>query len=700
MTKSPFHGLRPVLGKSLQRMQLAYVTADMQDKRMMEMAAELLRRTISPGGRPLLDPPDKKQADGEVWLGRIVHGEQKLGWAGLNRKQLTTHMGVFGTTGAGKTTMCVSVLLRLMELGVSWISLDPKRSLRCMNAMPTPRPVTVRTTGRPVGTGLRFNPFAPPPGTDPQSHTAEVIQLLSDTWHGGPGIASLLERAVGDAWKTEGVPTFEGVLHALDAMSLKHREGQWMQSARRILTTAAKGRLGRVFAPATSTRDPIDAMLNGWTIIETDGLTREEASFLVSTLLLQIHQRLLAGTAREQLRLAVLIDEAEQLLVRRDAMRESLIDRLIRTSRESSLGLIVASQSISRMTPTILQNLGTLIAMRAHHRDDVSVIARMLMLPEHATPLIGTLGVGQAVCRIPHWNSPVCIEAPTLQLPKGAVDDAGLTRESATHARRQQLLDAIDAAAGGHPGDPGCSTANRAFPSQQAANRAIPARDCEWSPDGEPAGSRDPDTTLSSSGSMILQLESDPDLQALLGHIATEPFTTVTAKYAACGFSRRRGNTLRQQLETLGLVTPVRVTTPRGVTTLLELTQPARGWLKKRRAKIAPLNGGIRHAYWQHECKRLLEEHGWEVKLEWKPEDTNHAFDVAAWKENQLLLIEVETGMSRWRENLGTLGSSTAQHRAMLWIGDPGAITTLTREPGPVTIMTPAQLLRWDALQP
>ncbi len=700
MNRSPFQGLRPVLGPGLKRLELAWVTADPQDKRQIEMAAELLRRSISPNGKPLLEPPSGKEADGEIWLGRILHGDRKLGWAGLQRDQLCSHMGVFGTTGAGKTTACASVLLRLMELGVPWVTLDPKRSLRCIAAMPTSKPVTILTTGRQVGHQLRFNPFAPPPGADPQSHTAEVIQLLSDTWHGGPGIASLLERAVREAWKANGVPTFRDMLRALDAIGLKGREGTWMQSARRILSTVAEGRLGRVFAPDSSVtqKDSISTLLKSWTVIETDGLTREEASFLVSTLLLQIHQRLQATASREALKLVLMIDEAEQLLVKRDAHRESLLERMIRVSRESGLSICVASQSISKMTSTILQNLGTLIAMRAHHRDDVSVIARMLMLPDHAMPLIGTLGVGQAVCRVPHWPSPIHLEIPQLQLPKGAVDDAMLVSNDQTTSKHHQLLEAIEYATmrdWSDSADSGCSTPDGEHPPHQAVNTPIPLADSAWCSEREHAKSVSQSVSDEPSPTTTDLLQTNPDLQALLRHIAVDPFATVTARYTQLSFSRRRGNALRQHLEELGLIKPIRIKTPRGMVMLLELTGSARSWLKKKRARITPLNGGIKHAFWQWEVKRLLEAQGWRVETEWRPPDEEHAFDLAAWKGDQSLLTEVETGMSRWRNNLEALESTKATHKAMLWIGEPNAIQHHKLDLKSVTILLPTQLPKW-----
>ena len=197
------------------------------------------------------------------------------------------------------------------------------------------------------------------------------------------------------------------------------------------------------------------------------------------------------------------------------------------------------------------------------------------------------------------------------------------------------------------------------------------------------------------SNPVVQQLNSDHDLQVLLRHIAVEPFTTVTAKYLACGFSRRRGNMLRQKLETLGLIMSVKIKTTRGITTLLELTHIARDWLKKNRAKITPLNGGIRHAYWQHDCKRLLESHGWNVKLEWIPDNSNHAFDIAAWKDNRRLLLEIESGKSNWQLNAQMLLKHASHHPLILWIGDLYPPRNHQLHKLPVQIIRPAELNRW-----
>ncbi len=667
MTRSVFHGLRPVLGKAMQRLEMAYITADPPEKRQIEMAAQLLRMQIGGGmNAPLLDPPDSDQADGEVWLGRVLHGEKKLGWVGLDRDRFTTHVGVFGTTGAGKTTACASMLLRLMELGTPWVVIDPKRSLRCLKAMPTPKPITVMTAGREIGAGLQFNPLALPPGVDVSSHIAELVQLMGDTWHGGVGIASVLEEAMKKAWNTNPNPTFTDVRRVLEQGSYSGRSSQWVQSAHRILKSLTEGRLGSVFAGRSDHERTLDALMSGWTIIETDGLTREEASFLVSTLLLQIHQRLQAQSSREKLKVTVLIDEAEQLLVKRDAQRESLLERMIRVSRESGLALCVASQSISRMTPTILANLGTLIAMRAHHRDDVAAVSRMLMLPDHAVPMLGTLGVGQAVCRVPHWSSPIHTEVPKLTLPKGRVSDATLARSFQSTQRQGEILRAIEAASS-DSADSGDSAPNRPQEPVQAGNKSIPLADSAWSPKRESAGSPDAhqhEQSIDTSATDLLR--QDPELQRLLRHIAEHPFEPVTKRYEALQLSRRKGNALRQTLEQLVLIRPLAVSTAKGVLTLLELSDEARSWLRRTRSAITPLHGGLQHAYWQHECGRLLEEHGWEVKLEWRPPGSQHLIDVAAWKDGRSLLIEIETGKSDWKRNLEQLRVQIATHKVVL----------------------------------
>jgi hypothetical protein len=509
VTGSPFDGLA---GRDVDReaLELAWLTGSEGERRDLERLAGVLRHGIAGDRRPLLEPPPvraggRSKADGAVRLGRIIHGssERDLGWLGVGRDELCRHLLMVGRTGSGKSTLAVGMLRQLMEQGVPWVALDHKRSLRALLAIDLPRPVQVCALGRHLHAALRFNPLCPPRGVPFETHRRQVVELLCDSWFAGDGVAALLDRAIVKAAALTGprFPTFSEVRKVVEGMLLRDREALWRQSALRILEQLTTGQLGRVL---NARRDAvaIDALMSHWSVLELDGLSAVDSSFLIGHLLRHLANGLLAGAQREVLRLVVFCDEAHHILRKHETARESIAETLMREAREVGLGIVLATQSFQGLSGIAIANAGTLVAMHLMHRTDLQAAGQALLLKDEQRDLLSLLNTGEAVVRRSEgWPRPVLIRAQPMELPKGAISDTHITRSFLLGPYSRAALD--ERAAGGDSsgsafsgrGSPPTATSGPVQPMSSADMREIRGGPIEREGEGSTTGINTNDTT-------------------------------------------------------------------------------------------------------------------------------------------------------------------------------------------------------------
>ncbi len=66
-------------------------------------------------GHVLLPPPRPDQSLGVYHLGNVVWNARRVGKFGLQERELSEHIGIFGRTGAGKTN-CVLLFTDVTQL--------------------------------------------------------------------------------------------------------------------------------------------------------------------------------------------------------------------------------------------------------------------------------------------------------------------------------------------------------------------------------------------------------------------------------------------------------------------------------------------------------------------------------------------------------------------------------------------------------
>ncbi|MEL6497994.1 MAG: DUF87 domain-containing protein [Planctomycetota bacterium] len=662
----PSQGLRPLLGSHADALDHAWLTGNERERRELEVASELMRRQAGSG--VLLDPPSGNQASAAVHLGRIRHGKRQLGTYGLSYHALNRHVGVFGSSGSGKSNLVLHMLRQLIEHQIHWVLFDYKRSARALASLELPTPVHILTTARGLASSLRFNLLSPPPGVPSDDHDRQLAELVSSTWTGGDATITVLIDALRRARKNLDplTPTLREVRDECRAMSSTGRQKGWLQTALRILDDLCDGPLGRVLA-STRNADHLGLLLKHHTVIELDGLSASDGAFLASCVVRHLTQSMMHDRSRENLRFVAVIEEAHRLL--RERGRESVLEQSLREARELGMGLIVVDQTSSQMSHTALANLHSVVAMRLGQQSDVQTAARSLLLREDQKRILHELGVGQAVVRSGHWHSAVQIDVPELRLDKGSVSDRDIEGMFVTSPFASSTVSARSAH--GTPPRP-------------------PRGDVPGVPRGERAerGKRAPLGRATTD-----PLSGHPDAELLLKDVLVHPLSPVTDRYRRRGLSRRRGNGAKRLLVATGYIKPIELRTPEGACLLLDTTSLSHSWARRRGIERPPISGSLVHEYWCDRVARTLASTGWSVERE--APALGGRIDVLAIRAGERLAVEVETGKSSWSANLDRLAAAEVNHRAVLWLNPATIDKARSIASETIRVETPAGLLAW-----
>lgn len=605
--------------------------AGVEERHELDVLARVLQ--LRHGQHPaeaLLRPPSQDEADGPIRLGRICHAQTRLGSFGLTENLLAEHTGVFGRSGSGKSNLAMAMI---RQIKTPWAVIDFKRSSR--NLALLDQEVTVLSLGRNVGAPLRFNPLDPPPGIPLESHLRVLVEQIAVHWFAGDGVIALLERVLREVYQQHQQPTLLQVREFASNMKLSGREKLWHQTLMRILDQLTSGPMRQTCCSVPDNR-LLHQLLSSKTIIELDGMNTRDAAFLASYLVSWINHALLdkPGATGSGLKFFLMVDEAHHLLAKQEG-GESTLELALKEAREAGLGLLIASQSPSQMSTTVMANVHTAVSMNCRSRQDINAAASTLLLTEEQKPLLSTLPVGQAIARkASGWPYPCQVAVPFIDIPGKFTDTMVYQRYLSSPFCLAQS-------------DPTVSVGNRAnqhtgtevsgLPLPQRQHQVTDSTFVTQPQPPPPEHDHDQDEFILSDESHVL-LES----------IAEYPLLPTAKRFDSLGFSRRKGQAIRTMLEDAGLVESHDIPTPEGKTVLLGLTDTGRRQVDE--TKIAAINGSLLHAYWQDRIAKDLETQGWFVQLEAVVDDRR--VDVLAQRDGRCLIVEVETGKSDWQSKV------------------------------------------------
>lgn len=690
--------LKPVLGRKVDALWNVYLAeSDADGKADIEQTLELLAAkhlgtNYQPDRSPFPPPPRRFSEAGDVSIGQVSYGHREMFPFLLKSGRLKEHLLVAGRSGSGKTNLTFVLMDGIMARGIRVVALDWKRGYRDLLALRSD--LRIYTIGRPVSP-FRFNPLIPPEGCEPGTWIKLIVDVIASAYLGGEGVISLLVSGLhhlyGEAGAFDGFPkrwpTVTDLLAWLRTVKLKGRAAMWQASAERILVAMMYGEFGAVVHTQDNTH--IQDILNHNVVLEMDGLSSSSDRAMFSeALTLYLYRHRLAQGPREELTNLIILEEAHHVLARTATeTKESVLETSIRMIRQYGIGYVFVDQSASLLSKVAFANSYATLALSQKLRADVQTMSGAMNLTEEQRDALSTLPIGSAVVRLADEHPEAfLIKVPRCPIREGSVSDeavrahmAGCSGESAADIASESGRTAVSPVP--HPDRKEKTNRNRSENTHPPSPGSAPTHASDYAQKTE---ARPPEEVLTREE---IRFVSD-----LIRH----PLSTTVTRYQRLHLSRRRGNAVRQSLQSAGLIEAIPLATRSGQVVLYRLTDEGRSICTPLGLDPGPRpRASVEHAYWVQRAAMHFEKRGFDVTAE-HPVPGDGKIDLLAERPGERVAIEIETGKSDIKANVQKL-TGAGFDRLLFIATSPAAVSACQRalaQPGLPNPPT-ADLLTW-----
>lgn len=460
--------------------------------------------------RPYIPPPSFQESSGEIVLGRVRSGDRELQPFRISLEDINRHVAIFSSTGMGKTTLIINILLQLLnhEKPVPFLATDWKRDLRHLTRK---HPICVLRWE-----WLKINFLQPPRGVSKKEWMMIVADIFAHVFGFFSASENYMLQFIDQLYKKqagESYPTLQELFEAIDKTQEKSRRYSEYRDV-------VRNRLASMLIVLKDVVDcragfPIEELLRHPVVIELDGLRRDEANFLVEYLLAYIFAYRMANGHRGKLRHVIVFDEATRVFYKKREWRETTIELGIpfietvpQIIRDYSEGILFALQEPSVASHSLMANSNLKIVGFLGEGGDIDAIAKSLDLSDEERSLIPKLERGEWLVK-KAGVAPFLMKSFDYPLRKEVTDEELKQRMSLILSKLNKGV----------------------IPSSKPQEKTI-----------EPQ----------------LPIVSE-DSRKLLFHVNEHPFTGLSSRYRTLGFSGRRSEIAKNELMKKGLVKEVEV---------------------------------------------------------------------------------------------------------------------------------------------
>lgn len=386
----------------------------------------------------LLPPPLLEE--GEYQLGTVFYNEKEVGKFGLIEKEWIRHVGIYGSSGTGKTNCISQILLSLAEHKKPFLVFDWKKNYR--DLLPLIPDLKIFTIGQNTAP-FYFNPLKPPSGTtgdNYKSYLKDIISILASAYFPSTslltvqGVKFLLLQAADEICEekrtysgSEKYPTLADLLQHLKEKKQK-RIGYSVEAVQACLYSLCHGPTGNVFNSQISFSP--ERLFDQQVVLELDSLGQQDRVFFSNCLLYHIYKHMETLGNREEFKLAVVLEEAHNNI-------SSIMEICFRMIREFGVSLILVDQHPCKIPVTILGNTNTTILFGLKHSKDLQAASEAILLKE--PDYLGKLPTGTAIVRLQdRYPQPFLVKFPQVPIEKGKVTDKEIANSMSRYLREIQ----------------------------------------------------------------------------------------------------------------------------------------------------------------------------------------------------------------------------------------------------------------------
>ena len=402
-------------------------------------------------------------------LGNIRHLWENLPQTiELDLDQLSSHVFVSGSTGAGKSNTLYEMLRQIGSAGIPFLVIEPAKG-EYKNVFGHRPDVTVLGTHPAHSALLRINPFRFPTEIHVLEHVDRLVEIFNVCWPMYAAMPAVLKDAILQAYQRCGwdmesshncysdelFPTFIDLLDTLEQVIeasaySQELKGNYTGSLSTRIKSLTNGLNGQLFAA-----DEVDNALlfDSNVIVDLSRIgSAETKALIMGVLVMRLGEhRMAQGGMNHPLRHVTVLEEAHNILKRSpEGASESagiagkaveMLSNAIAEMRTQGEGFIIVDQSPHAVDIAAIRNTNTKIIMRLPDEADRRLLGKSVALADDQLDEIARLPKGVAIVYQNDWLEPVLCQVRKFEGKETPYrhQDAGITSVSRTRFNGEVL---------------------------------------------------------------------------------------------------------------------------------------------------------------------------------------------------------------------------------------------------------------------
>jgi DNA helicase HerA-like ATPase len=383
-----------------------------------------------------LDGAAEAENGGKIVLGRIRHlWENTKQTIDLGLEQLSSHVFVSGSTGAGKSNTVYGMLAQVSAAGIPFLIIEPAKG-EYKHVFGHRPDVQVFGTHPGYGALLRINPFQFPSAVHVLEHVDRLVEIFNVCWPMYAAMPAVLKEAILQAYAQSGwdlersvnrhgehlFPWFADLLFALEQVIeasaySQELKGNYIGSLSTRIRSLTNGLNGQIF---TSDEIASEVLFDSRVIVDLSRVgSAETKSLIMGVLVMRLSEhRMAQGGMNLPLRHVTVLEEAHHLLKRSHneggaegsnmvGKSVEMLTNAIAEMRTFGESFFIVDQSPHAVDIAAIRNTNTKIILRLPEETDRRLIGKSVALRDEQLDEIARLPKGVAIVYQNDWLEPV-----------------------------------------------------------------------------------------------------------------------------------------------------------------------------------------------------------------------------------------------------------------------------------------------------